>query len=166
MWTKDRSELISSTIHPLLPVDTGILLGAVRLRTREKQVWLSAVFIWYRACCICDVWHSTQQMERQQPHRAEHTEHWLLGDSAKNQTKKPQPNNPAVHSIHTSNSSVWNHRMDSLESELRLMDWRITLRISMVWLAQELPDPHVRLRKEASDTDSKDLGTMGTGRTC
>lgn len=36
----------------------------------------------------------------------------------------------------------------------------------MVLFSQVLPDPHVRLRKEISDTDSKDLGMMGTGRTC
>lgn len=36
----------------------------------------------------------------------------------------------------------------------------------MVLLSQVLPDPHVRLTKEVSDTDSKDSGMMETGRTC
>lgn len=76
-----------------------------------------------------------------------YAEHWLLGHSAKiktpnqtkiikppknqpnkqkapttekpNKQKKPPPSISVVHWIHTSNSSVWNHRMDSLTGKFR-----------------------------------------------
>lgn len=87
MWTQDGSELISWTIHPLLPVDMGILLGADR--TRKKQVCLSDDFTRHAARCVCDVWQAAGTAPSRwkgTTSQGFYTEHSPLGDSAKKQT--------------------------------------------------------------------------------
>lgn len=58
--------------------------------------------------------------------------------------------------------------MDALESKLRSLGRRLTFRILLVLFSPMLPVPHARgrLRSEVSDAEGKDLGMMGTGRTC